>query len=99
MIMSLYIFSIIILIILVVSVEAYTPEARFGHCSSLVDTKLYFIGGSGRGNNDGVSTQTFYLDVSVPFNLNNIPWNSISSTVPVAVSYTQTFVGSKSKNK
>src|SRR5881275_2972437 len=98
MIMQLIIFFVVILILQVIFVESYTPEARFGHSCSLVDTKLYFVGGLGQGENDSVSTQTFYLDVSDSFNLNNIPWNFITSA-PVGVTYTQTFVGGKSNNQ
>ena len=65
----------------------FKPEARISHTSTYIDNKLYILGGN-NGTND--TNDFFYLDVSVPFNTQNLPWedlsdlSNINNTVPAA---------------
>src|ERR1044072_4985313 len=52
-------------------VDSYTPTGRVGHSSALVGDRLYFFG----GNEDNfVSNDAFYLDLSQNFDVANPPW-------------------------
>ncbi|GBC04887.1 hypothetical protein RclHR1_05920007 [Rhizophagus clarus] len=54
----------------------YKPKLREGHTATLIDNKLYILGGD-FGDNAG--KDFFYLDVSVPFNTQNLLWNDLSN--------------------
>ncbi|CAJ0764896.1 10869_t:CDS:2, partial [Entrophospora sp. SA101] len=57
-------------------IYAFTPVARYGHTAALVDNKIYFQGGKSMSHD---IENFFYLNVSTAFNLNYIPWTSLSS--------------------
>src|SRR4051812_38255776 len=59
----------------------YKPMQRYRHTATLIDNKLYILGGS---LTKDVGKDFFYLDFSVPFNTKNLLWNDLSSinTVP-----------------
>ncbi|PKY55268.1 hypothetical protein RhiirA4_448331 [Rhizophagus irregularis] len=48
----------------------YTLVGRFGHTASYMDNKIYFLGGITKDNIRGAN-DFFYLDVSIPFNLDS----------------------------
>src|SRR6266498_1256207 len=56
----------------------FEPLKRFGHTTTLINNKLYILGGEEN------QTQFFYLDVSVPFNTKTLLWNDLTSinTIP-----------------
>ncbi|PKY44016.1 hypothetical protein RhiirA4_512033 [Rhizophagus irregularis] len=97
--MELYIYLFIISLV-ITPVEPLLPEPRYGHSSTLVGTKLYFFGGLGSGSeNNSLSTQTFFLDVSKPFRIDNPPWTIVQSPIPVGISQAQSFAGGNSKDQ
>jgi hypothetical protein len=62
-------------------------NARTEHTSTLIDNKLYILGGisiTATGTIDLDNKGFFYLDVSGPFNTKELPWYDLSSidTVP-----------------
>src|SRR3954451_2504988 len=61
----------------------FKPTQRYIHTSTLIDNKLYILGGAYLAN-DLESKDFFYLDVSAPFNTQNLLWQDLSSinTVP-----------------
>ncbi|CAB5390363.1 galactose oxidase [Rhizophagus irregularis] len=60
----------------------YKPIGRSRHTATLVDDKLYILGGDYKSLE--VGKDFFYLDVSVPFITQNLLWKDLSSinTVP-----------------
>ena len=62
------------------------PPQRFGHTATLIDNKLYILGGNGGSSDGPVGTikEFIYLDFSVKFNTKNLLWNNLTSinTVP-----------------
>ncbi|CAG8459257.1 3803_t:CDS:2 [Acaulospora morrowiae] len=61
-------------------VESFTPRPRFQHSSVLSDSKLFILGG--KYEDQGVSSEIFYIDLSESFKTSNIPWKSLSP-IPV----------------
>jgi N-acetylneuraminic acid mutarotase len=59
----------------------FKPEERLWHTATLINGKLYILGGYPI---ESVGKDFFYLDVSVPFNTQNLLWQDLSSvnTVP-----------------
>src|ERR1043166_698549 len=62
------------------------PKHRFYHTATLIDYKLYILGGL--YDDPGmpiVGKEFFYLDVSVPFDTKKLLWQDLSSidTVPL----------------
>ena len=59
---------------------------RFGHTATLIDNKLYILGGQSIAEEKSaiVGKGFFYLDVAVEFNTQNLLWHDLSSvnTVP-----------------
>src|SRR6266498_855653 len=55
----------------------FKPKMRILHTATLIDNKLYILGGSSKTVD--VGKDFFYLDVSVPFNAQNLSWNDLSS--------------------
>src|SRR6185369_1328256 len=53
--------------------QAFKPMGRNVHTATLIGNKLYILGGVN-------SREFFYLDVSVPFNTQNLLWNDLTST-------------------
>src|SRR4051812_6954186 len=58
-----------------------TPLNRDLHTATLIDNKLYFLGGN---SIDGYRNEFFYLDVSVAFDTQKLSWQDLSNinTVP-----------------
>src|SRR6266516_2189639 len=67
----------------------FKPNQRIGHTATLIDNKLYILGGSSKASKgvDDVEKDFFYLDVSVPFNIKNLSWKDLSSINPVPSHY------------
>ncbi|RIA87845.1 hypothetical protein C1645_877785 [Glomus cerebriforme] len=56
----------------------FIPTLVCGHTATLIDNKLYILGGRDKyGQFDG--KEFFYLDVSIPFNTQNLLWHDLSS--------------------
>ncbi|GBC10142.1 hypothetical protein RclHR1_09380002 [Rhizophagus clarus] len=73
----------------------YKPEQRDGHTATLIDNKLYILGGEyidGSGFPD-VGKDFFYLDVSVSLNTQNLLWNDLSNINTVPTHYDAASVG------
>src|ERR1043166_9085813 len=54
------------------------PIPRFAHTSSLIGSKLYFIGGA-VGNISDLSSDFFYLNLSIPFSTDTLPFVSVNN--------------------
>ncbi|CAG8705687.1 2927_t:CDS:2, partial [Funneliformis caledonium] len=61
-------------------VEPFKPLKRYAHTATLIDNKLYILGGrvTSTTNNENIGKQFFYLDVSVPFNTKYLTWNDLT---------------------
>jgi len=60
--------------------ETFKPDLRMAHTATLINDKLYIIGGTIPPANVISPSETFlYLDVSVPFDTNGLKWIDISS--------------------
>src|SRR4051812_30733088 len=69
---------------------SFMPKQRYDHTATLIDNKLYILGGAEfitvdniiSGKNPG--KEFFYLDISVSFNTQQLSWQDLSSinTVP-----------------
>ena len=61
------------------------PKQRYGHTSTLINNKLYILGGLAINNGSmAVGKGFFYIDVSGSFNTKEVTWNNLSNinTVP-----------------
>src|SRR6266542_6656530 len=76
---TLHILYILILGILI-KVEPFTPQARVGHSSVLVENKLYFFGGNNLSNN---FDEVFYLNTSKTFNITSQPWIDLTASAKI----------------
>ncbi|RIA85743.1 hypothetical protein C1645_830334 [Glomus cerebriforme] len=56
----------------------FKPGVIFQHTATLIDDKLYILGGVDAKNNV-ILKDFFYLDVSVPFNTQNLLWQDLSN--------------------
>src|SRR6266540_5207075 len=56
------------------------PFKRYGHTATLIDNKLYILGGKNISNDDEkiVGKQFFYLDVSVSFKTQELLWINLT---------------------
>ncbi|CAB4433430.1 unnamed protein product [Rhizophagus irregularis] len=71
------------------------PPRRDSHTATLVDNKLYILGGTGGVIDESlyiIGNDFFYLDVSVPFNTKRLLWKDISSVNTVPDHYDATSV-------
>src|SRR5687767_7661069 len=59
-------------------VAPFKPLKRSGHTATLIDDKLYILGG-GDTPNSIAFLQFFYLDVSVSFNTQELLWSDLTS--------------------
>jgi len=59
-----------------VEINCQIIHSRFYHTTTLIDNKLYILGGTPP---NFVGTEFLYLDVSAPFNTQNLPWKNLSS--------------------
>jgi hypothetical protein len=55
----------------------FKPSVYYGHTATLIDNKLYILGG--RDLNRNQVKEFFYLDVSVPFNTQELFWKDLSN--------------------
>jgi N-acetylneuraminic acid mutarotase len=75
---------IILWILLQVIVEVncqmapFKPSVSYDHTATLIDNKLYILGGRNLKENY-VGKEFFYLDVSVPFNTQNLLWKDLTN--------------------
>ncbi|CAB4414089.1 unnamed protein product [Rhizophagus irregularis] len=75
---------IILWILLQVIVEVncqmapFKPSVSCDHTATLIDNKLYILGGLDLKQNS-VGKEFFYLDVSVPFNTQNLLWKDLTN--------------------
>src|ERR1041384_4762173 len=64
----------------------FVPKQRLVHTATLIDNKLYILGGlEFIGSSSGLpGKEFFYLDVSAPFNTKKLLWQDLSgiNTVP-----------------
>ena len=70
-------------------------HARFGHASTLIDGKLYFMCGDifTSDGHQAPSRDLFYLDVSKPFTNNLPPLVDIQSNLPVNIAWSAASAG------
>ena len=67
-------FVLCILFQLLVEVNCQmSPRVLSGHTATLIDKKLYIVGGL------GAEREFFYLDVSVPFDTQKLLWKDLSN--------------------
>jgi hypothetical protein len=55
----------------------FKPSVYFRHTATFIDNKLYILGG--RDLNEKQVKEFFYLDTSVPFNTQELPWQDLSN--------------------
>lgn len=63
-------------------VVTFKLRDRYSHTATLINNKLYILGGDAIllvDVNKNVGKEFFYLDVSVPFNAQNLLWQDLSS--------------------
>src|SRR5438552_1737388 len=64
---------------LLVEVNSQPVSARNAHTATLVDNKLFILGGVIPPNNNDSPKETFlYLNCSAPFDTNGLTWNNLS---------------------
>src|SRR6266540_3145735 len=68
----------IILWLLILLIEVNCQIRRWLSTATLIDDKLYILGGESEG--ELVGKQFFYLNVSVSFNTQELSWNDLTST-------------------
>src|SRR3954470_20553617 len=62
------------------SQTTFKPDLRLAHTATFINDKLYILGGAIPANTPKSPKETFlYLDVSVPFNANELKWNDLST--------------------
>lgn len=76
--------SLVYIIILWFIIGVNCQMGRYGHTATLIDKKLYILGGSSNGKFNDTGKHFFYLDVSASFNTQEILWHNLSNinTVP-----------------
>ncbi|RIA96731.1 hypothetical protein C1645_814914 [Glomus cerebriforme] len=57
----------------------FTPKQRELHTATLINNKLYILGGDDLHDKPIIGKEFFYLDVSVSFNTQELSWNDLSS--------------------
>ena len=58
----------------------FQTKIRFYHTATLINSKLYILGGNSTSDDEVVGKDFFYLDFSVPFsNIQNLLWQDLSS--------------------
>ena len=61
----------------------FKPLQRRLHTATLIDDKLYILGGQQSDDDTIAGKQFFYLDVSVSFNTQELLWHNITSTYTI----------------
>jgi N-acetylneuraminic acid mutarotase len=76
-----HIYLILILFQSVIQVASFDPLKRGTHTATLIDDKLYVLGGYSVGhlNDEAVGQNFFYLDVSKPFSIKEIEWVDLTT--------------------
>ena len=64
---------------IIIEVKSFEPKSRGTHTATLIDNKLYILGGSINDLDEEAGKEFFSLDVSVPFSTQNIPWVDLTS--------------------
>ncbi|PKY48535.1 hypothetical protein RhiirA4_422247 [Rhizophagus irregularis] len=79
-----FLVNIIIWMLLQILIEvnsqmvSFKPIGYYHHTATLIDDKLYILGGR-LENHETSSKDFFYLDVSVPFNTQELSWQDLSN--------------------
>src|SRR5204862_452188 len=73
------------------------PGPRYGHTATLINDKLYILGGNIH-NDINVSPTFFYLDVSVPFDTNELKWIDLSKNNIIPPHYLSTAIKGGTNN-
>ncbi|GBC04409.1 hypothetical protein RclHR1_05670011 [Rhizophagus clarus] len=68
----------------------FKPSVFYGHTATLINNKLYVLGGLNFNGNP--VKEFFYLDVSVPFNTQELSWKDLSDLNMVPPNYFATSV-------
>src|ERR1044072_164109 len=79
-------FGILLQFFFEVKSQTAIPKAslRMGHTSTLINDKLYILGGGVPPANKISPKETFlYLDLSIPFNNNGLKWYDLSNNIMV----------------
>ncbi|CAG8699718.1 4164_t:CDS:2 [Funneliformis caledonium] len=93
-----------LLIQLLIEVNSQTnpfiPIQRYGHTATIIDSKIYFLGGRDVVDTDRSGREFFYFEVSGPFNTQNILWHDLTNinTVPAHLSAASVKGGINNKN-
>ena len=75
------------------------PNLRYAHTATLINDKLYILGGSIYNNLNGSPKETFfYLDVSVPFVTNELKWMDLSKNNIIPPHYLSTAIKGGTNN-
>lgn len=74
MLSYLYVFSFLFQLLIGVNNPPFKPEKWFEHTATVVDNKLFILGGFG----EKVEKEFFYLDVSSPFTTLKPSWNDLT---------------------
>src|SRR4051812_46656360 len=74
-------FGILLQSLVEVKSQIDKPDLRHDHTATLINDKLYIIGGAPPASDSKPPPkETFlYLDVTVPFNTNELKWNDLSA--------------------
>jgi hypothetical protein len=81
-----YIITFGVLLQLLVEVKSqatYKPDLRYAHTATLIDNKIYILGGEipPRFSGKAPKETILYLDVSTPFNTNEVKYVDISNNI------------------
>lgn len=76
--------SLVNIIVLWFIIGVNCQMGRYGHTATLIDKKLYILGGNSNGKFNDTGKHFFYLDVSASFNTQELLWHNLSNinTVP-----------------
>ncbi|RIA90182.1 kinase-like domain-containing protein [Glomus cerebriforme] len=74
---SLLYFTTWILIQLLVETNCLITSQRFDHTATIIDNKLYILGGRSNNHSEIIGKDFFYLDVSVVLNTQKLLWRHI----------------------
>ncbi|CAI2185891.1 6222_t:CDS:2, partial [Funneliformis geosporum] len=78
---------------------SFKPVQRRSHTATLIDDKLYILGGRNEAYDIKIGTEFFYIDFSVPFNTQNILWHDLTSVNTVPAHFAAASVNGGANNK
>jgi hypothetical protein len=87
-----FIWLLVQLLVVKINCQLAPFKPRCLHTATLIDNKLYILGGLLREND------FFYLDVSVAFNTQNLLWNDLSNVNIVPAHYNSASVKGGANN-